>query len=354
MAQSVEISVALIFKRIGFDWLGPCRNDILFIERDKEPFNKYFELPGGKIHDNETPLDALKRELNEELGFNKEHYSDTELHSTSKPLGVTFFKKITHQYQNLSVTINTFILSIPDDYNILSPEGKKLEFTNPLLSNKKFIESTYRIYRLFEIPTELFITSNNYNLFNCSESKNDINAIRIRRNSTKDLKYYHNIVKTIKFIKKQDHIYHKQFLPHVHGRKLIIIDASDEYESLSNEYRKYIGGLHYNSSQLMNLNKKKLWIRENNLQYISASCHNSQEIKIANDLNLDFIVISPVLIDKNDRSKLGWSGFNHLTREAYMPTLALGGISNKNKDYIESVENDGHGIAGITKFWNNH
>jgi hypothetical protein len=45
MNKSVEISVALIFKRIGFDWLGPCRNDILFNQRNKEPFYKYFELP---------------------------------------------------------------------------------------------------------------------------------------------------------------------------------------------------------------------------------------------------------------------------------------------------------------------
>ena len=60
MKKHINISVALIYRRIGFDWLGPCRNDILFIQREKEPFNKYFELPGGKIKNGETPIEALK------------------------------------------------------------------------------------------------------------------------------------------------------------------------------------------------------------------------------------------------------------------------------------------------------
>ncbi|MEC8086167.1 MAG: thiamine phosphate synthase [Pseudomonadota bacterium] len=352
MNQSVEISVALIFKRIGFDWLGPCRNDILFIQRNKEPFYKYFELPGGKINNNEDPLDALKRELSEELGFNESDYSDTELYNTSKPIGVRFFNKITHHYQDLSVAINIFILSIPREYKIFSPEGRICKFMNPLLNHNKFIESTYRIYRLFEIPTQLFITSNQYHFFSFPDSKNNINAIRIRKNSNVNKKYNLDIQKTIDFIKRHDDMHHKQFLPHVHGRKLIIIDTSDEYDSLDYEYKEYIGGLHYTSSQLLKLNKQNLWKRENNLQYISASCHNRQEINIANNLNLDFIILSPVLIDKSGRRKLGWHGFSQLVTKAHMPVLALGGIDNTDEDYLQAIQCGGHGIAGISKFWN--
>ena len=100
----------------------------------------------------------------------------------------------------------------------------------------------------------------------------------------------------------------------------------------------------------MKLKKQSLYKRESNLQYISASCHNSHEINIANDLNLDFIILSPVLINKDDRCKLGWSGFSQLAREAHMPVLALGGISNTDEDYVKAIESGGHGIAGITNF----
>ena len=65
MNKIIEISVGMIYRRIGFDWMGPCRQEILFVLRNKKPFKEYFELPGGKLKENELPVDALKRELEE-------------------------------------------------------------------------------------------------------------------------------------------------------------------------------------------------------------------------------------------------------------------------------------------------
>ena len=56
---------------------------------------------------------------------------------------------------------------------------------NPLSNPNKFIESTYRIYRLFEIPTQLFISSDQYNFFSFPDSKNNINAIRMEKDKQK-------------------------------------------------------------------------------------------------------------------------------------------------------------------------
>ena len=43
-------------------------NKMLVVKKKKNP--THYILPGGKIENSETPLDALKRELNEEINLN--------------------------------------------------------------------------------------------------------------------------------------------------------------------------------------------------------------------------------------------------------------------------------------------
>lgn len=68
----------------------------------KYPFTSFkFEFPGGKIEPSESPEEALKREMKEELGLEIE---------VIEHLGI-----FTHHYPNLSVAMNTFICK--DDRN---------------------------------------------------------------------------------------------------------------------------------------------------------------------------------------------------------------------------------------------
>ena len=56
-----EVVVALII----------LNNKILIGRRGSNvPYSGFYEFPGGKIEENETPEEALKREINEELGIN--------------------------------------------------------------------------------------------------------------------------------------------------------------------------------------------------------------------------------------------------------------------------------------------
>ena len=105
-------------------------------------------------------------------------------------------------------------------------------------------------------------------------------------------------------------------------------------------------GLHMNAIELKrvgNENLEKLRPRS----VISASCHNIEEINKANFICLDFVLVSPVLIDKFN-PKLGWKNFSKLAVQCSPKVFALGGM--KFLDLEIARKHGAQGIAGISMF----
>ena len=79
---------------------GVLRNaagEVLLAERVADgPFNGLWEFPGGKIRPDETPQDALRRELFEELGITV---------VASEP-----FLRLLHDYEDRSVDLEFFLV----------------------------------------------------------------------------------------------------------------------------------------------------------------------------------------------------------------------------------------------------
>ena len=69
----------------------------IFIARRKgnDEFANLFEFPGGKIEKGETHLEALKRELNEELSLEIEKEK--------------YYKTIEHSYTNFDISLHLYI-----------------------------------------------------------------------------------------------------------------------------------------------------------------------------------------------------------------------------------------------------
>ena len=289
-------------------------NGYLFLKRKKEPYKNFFEFPGGKIEKNEKPAEALQREFMEELSI--------------FPRKINFINKIIHEYKEFKVCLHIF--------KIITYEGtissNKQEISYCEKDNFKNIEclaSTYRIIKLLNLPRFLSISRPNDEALN--ESIELINKekdllVRFRDKDT----YYNNnsetIIKVFKSCKENnvkfiiDHPHEKIFFPHYDG-------------------------VHYKSKFLSSV--KRLPI---DFKYYSCSCHNADEIKKANLLNFDYILISPIKGFKNLNQKcLGWEKFRVLSSYANMPTFALGGVS---KEDIElSKKNEGYGVSGIRNFW---
>jgi 8-oxo-dGTP diphosphatase len=61
--------------------------------------NKY-EFPGGKMEKGETQIEALKREIKEEMGY--------ELNVTESD----FFMTVEHQYPDFDITLHTYLCKV--------------------------------------------------------------------------------------------------------------------------------------------------------------------------------------------------------------------------------------------------
>ena len=103
-------------------------------------------------------------------------------------------------------------------------------------------------------------------------------------------------------------------------------------------------GVHFKSCYL-----EKFIDQDRRKKYLySASCHTLNDIKISNKKLFDFIMISPILKPHDNFKAIGWDKFNILSKESYIPTYALGGVSSKGSDLTSCINNHGFGLAGIS------
>ena len=109
-------------------------------------------------------------------------------------------------------------------------------------------------------------------------------------------------------------------------------------------------GIHLTSqdSKDMELIKE---LRKHGIKYISASCHNEEEIAVANGVGCDFITISPIGMASchPDFKPIGWKQFSKLSALADMPAFALGGQNISN--LLVARKFGAYGISGVSGFW---
>ena len=83
---------------------------------------------------------------------------------------------------------------------------------------------------------------------------------------------------------------------------------------------------------------------------LTASCHTLEDIKQAEKLDIDFILLSAVLKTKShpDAVTLGWYEFKQLANQTYLPVYALGGV--EREDLAVARYHGAQGVAGISTF----
>ena len=306
MNNHIECSIALIKNSIGY----------LFSERRKEPFNKYYEFPGGKIEEFESPEECLIRECHEEL--------DIQIKKS------IYRGEVTHLYKNLSVKLYIFEI-IEYSGKIKAKEKQDLLYANPFESNTPFLESTTRVLSRLRLRELLFITPIDFNDISGKLKNIDhINSfIRLRSLGYSISDYIFAAQQLTEFCFQNN-------IPFIADKKF-----SDDLSGID------IDGLHFTSEDLSKIDDYK-HIRKKKLMY-SASCHNLNDIMIANKYNFDFIILSPVVSSKYGKNILGWEDFKIMSDASNMPVFALGGIKVSDLELCKRF--NGFGVSGISHFW---
>ncbi len=284
-----------------------------------------WELPGGKVEFQETPLEALKRELSEEIGINIEK-------------AYPWIRRV-HPYKDSVVRLIFFRVirwkGVPS--NLEHQALKWFGFEKIQRMKKKIIPSIHFPLRWLNLPTSYGITS--------IKSPMNLNSFlnRLDESLSKGLKL-------VQFREpnwadgcnsKSLCLALDKIIQHCHNSNAKVLINSIHPEFLW----KKADGVHLRT---VDLNRKdiKSYISKSKA-LIGASTHNYLDLIHARDCGVDFALLGPVLktLTHSSANTIGWDKFRELAKNAGIPVFALGGQSHYTKE--TAFQNGAHGISGI-------
>ena len=281
-----------------------------------------WEFPGGKVDPDETTYDALCREIREELHIHIQ---------AAQPL-----IKILHHYHDKSVLLDVWRVT---NYQG-EPQGAEGQVVtwHPVadLEYEQFPAANRKIIFALQYPSSLLITGDFSTILDFNSKlelalQSGVKLVQLRSKLKPDELMYQAIVQSAKV------------LCETAGAHLLLNSATDMANSMQL-------GLHLNSQQLHDYQQRPI----SSDRWLSASCHNLVDIKQAEKLQADFILLSPVKHTSShpDLAGMGWETFSTLLANSPVPAYALGGLSMA--DINDARQAGAQGIAAISALWNSH
>jgi len=275
-----------------------------------------WEFPGGKVEAAETLQQALKRELYEELGINV---------LQAEPL-----IQIPFQYPDKTVLLDVCsVVSFSNEAK--GCEGQEIRWVMPEeLTEYRFPAANKAIMTAVLLP-EYYAILEAADEAQALENLEKILAKNIRLIQIR-LK---NMAEPVSERLLQDIVDRTQ-----HKNPRLSINSVHKIN-----HKQFNAGIHLSSRDLMQAAS-----RPECGGWLSASCHNQQELEKAQALGVDFVVLAPVQTTAShpEVTPLGWDKFQQLCRLSGLPVYALGGVQMTDVDRIRRA--GGQGVAGISTF----
>jgi 8-oxo-dGTP diphosphatase len=312
MSAPVDVAVAVLIRSDGA---------VLLAQRPAgKIYPGYWEFPGGKVEPGEPIADALRREIREELGIEIERAYPwitrvfTYPHATVR---LHFHRVYAWRKEPRALEHEAIAWQRADAVTV----APLLPANGPVLRSL-MLPSEYAITRASELGIEPFLSRLEARL------RSGLRLVQVRE-------------KTLGRESLKEFARRVVALVRAHGAKVLVnADAALAHEIGAD-------GVHFTAEQLRSAPGRP------DFPWCGASCHSSEELRRAEVLGVDFVVLGPVHATPShpDAVALGWERFREIAAGAAMPVYALGGIVPG--DLEQAVSCGAHGIAMVRGSWGN-
>ena len=278
-----------------------------------------WEFPGGKIEPGETAVQALARELKEELAITV--------------LAATPLITIKHRYPDLAVQLHVYRV---DHFSgdAMGCEGQAIKWVDPAdLAHNDFPAANQPIITAARLPPFYAILD---------DADDAPLLINLQKLLSRGIKLIQLRLKTTPHATTAAFIEQAYPLCRQQGAWLLINSAVENARDFA------VDGIHLTSRDLMSSSLRP--VLPVGTQWVAASCHNRQELLHAQSIGVDFVVLAPVLATKThpETEPLGWEQFTELVAQVNLPVYALGGLAKSDLDKARQA--GGQGVAAIRAF----
>lgn len=280
-----------------------------------------WEFPGGKCEPDEVPVDALARELREEIGIVVE---------SARPLIC-----IPHSYPEKDILLDVWLVSAYSGIP-LSRESQRLAWVEPDAFDSIEMPAADRpAIAALRLPDRYLITPA------LPPEQADALMQGIERACRRGIRLIQLRLPGWPLERLARIARSARNLCQTYGAQLLVNSDWKLAGILG------LDGVHLPAQVAATLTSRPLPPE----RWVGVSCHDAAELAHAMRIGADFATLSPVFetASHEEATPLGWEGFTDLVAATALPVFALGGVE---PDDIDTARMCGaQGVAGIRAFW---